>query len=141
MKKCTKCGKDVVSFQNKSKRCQPCRTAAHRDYCQRVGYHKKRYAKESVAERERHLVKKYGVTLVVYDAMLKAQNGCCAICGKTQSKAFDVDHCHVTGKVRGLLCSTCNRLIGYAKDDPRILQAALRYIVPQVAAEFIKAIM
>ena len=71
MKKCTKCGKDVVSFQNKSKRCQPCRTAAHRDYCQRVGYHKKRYAKESVAERERHLVKKYGVTLVVYDAMLK----------------------------------------------------------------------
>lgn len=70
-----------------------------------------------------------------YDKLLKLQNDSCAMCkGQNQTtrngkiKRFSIDHCHKTGKVRGLLCSFCNSLIGYAKDDTTILQAAIDYL-------------
>lgn len=125
---CTLCGKESEKFYRKSKRCQACRTAYLRDYCKRTQYHKKRYAKESIAERERHLIKKYNVTLADYDSMFKNQNGQCAICGKVQESAFDVDHCHKTGEVRGLLCTNCNRMIGHAHDDTGRLIKAANYL-------------
>jgi len=73
----------------------------------------------------------YGVTPEIYERMLAKQNGKCAICGTTspgKNKSFSVDHCHSTGLVRGLLCSNCNALLGYAKDKQSVLLAAVTYL-------------
>ena len=81
--------------------------------------------------------KRYGVTKQAYTDMYIAQGGKCAICGtadpgsraaKDGSKSFCVDHCHTTGKVRGLLCFKCNTGIGNFKDNPKYLQAAIDYL-------------
>lgn len=86
--------------------------------------------------RERHLRKSYGLTTEEYQAMVQQQNNCCAICGKEEIrrlpdgnlKPLSVDHCHVTGEVRALLCNDCNATIGFAKDDITILQNAIKYL-------------
>ena len=57
------------------------------------------------------------------------QNNLCAICKSPEKhKRFALDHNHVTGKVRGLLCQQCNMAIGLLKDDPKIVRAAAEYI-------------
>ncbi len=80
---------------------------------------------------------KYNITSDDYDRMFKEQDGCCAICGKHQSenqsrKGRDIplfiDHDHITGKIRGLLCSNCNSVLGYAHDDKDILKNAIDYL-------------
>lgn len=70
----------------------------------------------------------YGITLAQYENMLTAQNGKCAICQKS-SERLDVDHCHTTGKIRGLLCVDCNyRLLGLVQDDSERLRRAADYV-------------
>lgn len=73
-----------------------------------------------------------GVCNVKYDEMLVKQHGKCAICGSTLNSSrytkFAVDHCHKTGKVRGLLCTSCNTALGLMKDSPERLQAAAKYL-------------
>lgn len=78
----------------------------------------------------------YNMTLEDYNILVKQQNGLCAICGtvETTSNQFGprslcVDHDHKTGKVRGLLCSQCNHLLGNAKDNIEILQKARVYLL------------
>jgi Recombination endonuclease VII len=68
----------------------------------------------------------YGITLLQYEDMCVQQDNMCASCGKTE-KLF-IDHCHTTGKIRGLLCRYCNSLIGFAKDDPEMLRRAAIYV-------------
>lgn len=65
-------------------------------------------------ERRRdRLREKFGITVEQYDRMLAAQDGACAICGKPPTRiALAVDHCHETGVVRALLCTTCNTMLG-----------------------------
>ena len=109
-------------------RCKACKTAAHREYRKERGYDAVRYWKNPTAERERHLVRKYGVTLTDYASMLASQDGECAVCGKKQERAFDVDHDHATGAVRGLLCTSCNRMIGHSGDSPERLRSAAAYL-------------
>lgn len=74
---------------------------------------------------------KYGVTREQYDAMLKAQSNACAICGRdqsTMSKSMSVDHCHISKKVRGLVCQRCNVFIGYIETRPDILPKVRMYL-------------
>ncbi len=79
---------------------------------------------------------KYGLTPADYQDMLVAQGGGCAICGIAQSQIWkenwnhplEVDHCHDTGKVRGLLCSSCNVSLGRFKHDPDLLRRAAEYV-------------
>lgn len=76
---------------------------------------------------------KYGISEIKFQAMLREQAGCCAICGDEFSKAVPmlhacVDHCHATGKIRGLLCKSCNLGIGRLKDSPIRLQKAISYL-------------
>lgn len=59
------------------------------------------------------------------------QEGRCAICNRTEEEAgstFHLDHCHTTGKLRGLLCGKCNRGIGYLNDDVKLLSSAIDYL-------------
>ena len=56
------------------------------------------------------------------------QNGACAICGIVSQKPLHVDHNHSTGRVRGLLCTRCNSMIGYARDSVTLLQKGIEYL-------------
>ena len=87
-------------------------------------------------ERNNHLLRNYGVTLADIISLLRIQQYKCAICGK-RLKAFGkinkvptayVDHCHNTGKIRGLLCNTCNQGIGFLKHSPELFVQAVRYL-------------
>lgn len=72
-------------------------------------------------------LKKYGLSMKQYQTMQSEQEGCCAICG-IKPKLLNVDHCHQTGKVRGLLCRHCNHMLGNAKDNGAILEAGMVYL-------------
>jgi hypothetical protein len=83
--------------------------------------------------RATHL-RRYGLTDEQYTHLFLAQEGRCAICGAdhaqsaTTEKWLYVDHCHATGKVRGLLCNHCNRGLGAFQDKVEFLQNALAYL-------------
>ncbi len=83
--------------------------------------------------KHRVLVRKYGITIEEYEQMLKDQNGVCKICKGPDpaGKDFAVDHCHVTGKVRGLLCQNCNTSLGLMKDSHVNLSNAINYLSQQ----------
>lgn len=77
----------------------------------------------------------YGLTEADYNHMLAAQNGRCAICRELEIEKikdkvlrFAVDHNHVTGKVRGLLCRRCNRAIGLLRENTVYIRAAADYL-------------
>jgi coenzyme F420-reducing hydrogenase beta subunit len=143
MKQCSRCKLTQPDDQfwierrrNKlGSRCKSCSREVAREWrAKNPDAEKKRYKLNRQSVRERHLVKKYGVSLAEYERMFTEQGGKCAICKKQQTRSFDVDHCHSTGQVRGLLCTSCNRMVGHAGDDPERLIAAAAYLVPQQAA-------
>lgn len=79
--------------------------------------------------RNRHLIRKYGITLEDQRRMQEAQDHKCKICCEIiTEKNLHVDHCHKTGRIRGLLCRRCNRAIGLLKDDPTVLYSAIGYL-------------
>lgn len=92
-------------------------------------------------EWERHARKhwlrtRYNLTTNQYDQMVAAQNNRCPICLVCFSDLHDsrgfrphVDHCHATGKARGILCGSCNRGLGNFRDDPAVLERALLYLL------------
>lgn len=80
--------------------------------------------------------KRYGITAEEYQAMFDKQAGVCAICGNAETTVqrgviarLSVDHDHVTGKVRGLLCQQCNHGLGHFKDNTEILSNAIDYLM------------
>ena len=96
-----------------------------------VAYRKKMY--DPVKNRGYEYKNKFGITLYDYNRMLKLQNNRCAICNGTATgnrrwSNLSVDHCHATGKVRGLLCNHCNIGIGHMKDDVELLEKAIDYL-------------
>lgn len=88
----------------------------------------KRWAQEHLSQiRDSKLKRQYGISSTDYQQMYNSQNGCCAIC-KEAHDLLDVDHCHTSGKVRGLLCRNCNHGLGKFKDSVEFLQAAIQYL-------------
>jgi len=81
---------------------------------------------------ELHMKRNYGLEFKDYDAMLLKQKGLCAICDSKppshHKKRLNIDHCHVSGRVRGLLCDACNRALGLFKDSPDVLLKAISYL-------------
>ena len=145
-KKCIDCKKtkDISEFfyRNKKKgykqsRCKKCLTRVNNEYRkdnkEKIQLIKKReYRKNEGRYRDYNLKRTYGISLEDYNKTLEKQEGNCYICKskKTTRKnnRLDVDHCHKTGKVRGLLCSYCNSLIGNCKESIDILQNAIEYL-------------
>lgn len=87
----------------------------------------------ALAQSRVRKLKRYALTPESYAAMLAAQGGRCKICGSTKAVrtgegSFSVDHCHETGKVRGLLCRRCNAALGGFRDSPELLEMALVYL-------------
>lgn len=83
------------------------------------------------------LKKNFGITLEYYYSLLENQNYNCAICKQKETKidprsglpfALAVDHCHNSGKIRGLLCMKCNRALGLLEDDSERLRNAADYL-------------
>ena len=81
------------------------------------------------AATRRHRLKTYGLTNELMEAMLIRQGNSCAICHKDfYDGVFVVDHCHIRGHVRGLLCYRCNSAIARFSDRPELLESAARYL-------------
>lgn len=85
--------------------------------------------------RKVKLKQRYGLSVEQFDEMVQQQRGQCVICGTSEpGNRFNkpgrwyVDHCHATGKVRGLLCAKCNAGLGFFGDDPVRLLKAAEYI-------------
>lgn len=81
--------------------------------------------------KERHLKSYYGITVAEYNILFEVQNGCCAICGVHDSigkRHLSVDHSHITGRVRGLLCGNCNSILGFSKDQIDVLKRSIEYL-------------
>lgn len=72
--------------------------------------------------------KKYGITIEETNLLLKKQDNKCGICKKDISIDFCIDHCHMIGIVRGILCDACNGGLGLFKDDPILLKEAADYL-------------
>jgi len=128
---CKKCDieKNLDGFYGKSHKCRECTLA------------EKKANHDPVAARERNLMERYGMTLEDYVLMSEGQNHKCLICHTTDPakggrksgkggamKHFCVDHDHETGKVRGLLCYSCNRIIGMIEENPEWCDRAVTYL-------------
>ena len=93
---------------------------------------KKAYSSEK--NKRNKIVSRYGISIDDYNVMFDVQNGCCAICNTHQSnlkRSLAVDHCHTSGKVRGLLCTICNTGIGQFKDSVVFLNSAIAYLTKE----------
>jgi Recombination endonuclease VII len=91
-------------------------------------YRERQLELERFWRRRMYFREVYGITLEDYDIMLARQNGACAICSRIPDKRLAVDHCHTSGKVRGLLCAKCNSGLAFYEDNPRYLLAAVSYL-------------
>lgn len=139
VKFCRQCSteKEISQFYTSSGRpagyCNPCRVENQREA------RAKNHAKFRETERRSKLRVAYGISTEDYDRMLATQDSCCAICGSKNSgsrvykftgktKRFSVDHCHTTGKVRGLLCTRCNRALGLVDGNVDTLMKMISYL-------------
>jgi hypothetical protein len=116
-RKCGKCGGPVAHKTGRPV-CGSCR----------VDDRSRPYRAEYMLE---YTLRQYGLTVADYDRMLAVQDGRCAICRSDTPLGrgrWHIDHDHVTGQFRGLLCNNCNRGIGYFGDDDATLSAAAEYI-------------
>lgn len=140
MKTCSVCKKEqpldnYYNYKNtkdgKSYRCKECDNKARQKWT------RDNRERSSLSSRSRNLKYKYGITLDDYQKLLSKQEGKCGCCGVAENTAnfgvnvslsFAVDHCHETGKVRGLLCNQCNRAVGMLGDTPEGVEKALNYL-------------
>ena len=129
-----------------SKTCPRCKTDKPLSRFGFSGYIKKdgqkslnSYCKD--CQNELRVQRKFGVSYEEYKVMLKKQRGCCANlgCKATSPRApgrqrFYIDHCHSTGKIRGLLCHSCNLALGHIKDDTNKLKGLIEYLNDQTTS-------
>lgn len=140
LKTCQRCKtqKDVSSeFYTKARfHKYPTSLAGYDSHCKecvaldREDYLKSNPQAKAAADRKQHL-KKYGLTPESYNEMFSKQKGCCAGCNRHQTefnRNLVVDHNHETGKVRGLLCISCNLMIGYAQEETKTLYNLIEYL-------------
>jgi hypothetical protein len=160
-KKCGKCGRTLPTSDFHVRRRKGCRDSLQ-SWCKACQLERHNAWKEKNRERylasrrrrrrdrleagsqevRRQILCKYGLTLEQYSEMLAKQGGCCAICGLPERArnqhgqlSLSVDHSHTSGRVRGLLCRSCNTILGMAKENAGVLERAIDYIVRDVAED------
>jgi hypothetical protein len=105
-----------------------------KDYYHNKGGKQKKKEYYLKTKRDIILKNRYGIDETIYNELFASQKGLCAICRADYNGAtrnLDVDHDHKTGLIRGLLCNSCNRGIGYLQDDPVIVEDAAEYLKKQ----------
>jgi len=115
--------------------CKPCKRDRNKLNREKRGEGWLNYRREDNRKRVKekrcfHLRKTYGITLKEWERIFKEQGYKCKIC-QTQEKpsmGWHTDHNHSTGKVRGILCHSCNTGLGKFRDDIKILEAAVSYL-------------
>jgi len=130
---CTLCGRDKpLGEYSKRKNSEPwLKSACKECHRTRAKAYWKRNPLPKEVQRERNLKKSFGIGIAQYNELLSAQGGLCAICGSdtcVTGRNLAVDHNHVTGKIRGLLCHPCNTAIGLLRDDKETLLKAIMYL-------------
>lgn len=104
----------------------------------KMEYQKKWREKNPLNVKHSILKHKFGIYIDDYYHMLREQNETCAICKQPETvrnnwsptgvRSLSIDHCHTSGKIRGLLCYRCNMMLGYAKDNAETLSIAIEYL-------------
>lgn len=84
-------------------------------------------ARNRLKLRDQQLFYKFGINLETFNKMLVTQDNRCAICQRAPGRLV-VDHDHVSGRVRALLCDSCNHVLGFARESEEILEAAIHYL-------------
>lgn len=115
-------------IKNPEKQREVLRKSRQKNYEKRLAGNRRWCRDNPEAVEAMRLRSRYKLTATEYDKMLRTQAGRCAICDLAMRIPF-VDHCHSTGKVRGLLCSQCNSGIGMFEDNPGLLEKAFVYLV------------
>ena len=90
-----------------------------------------KYVKPNAKRTMKHYrIRKYGITVEDYEAMVLKTEGCCYICDSPPppTKSNSIDHDHKTGKVRGILCHRCNTALGLLEDSVATLKRAITYL-------------
>lgn len=144
MKTCRQCGltKSLNDFYNESRvkdgkqaRCKICHGKATEKYRKENPdvYRKaslKNWNSLKAEQRQERWIKRYGITAKDYKKLFDKQKGVCQICkNPCSSRQFlSVDHCHKTGKVRGLLCVKCNTALGMLNDNVSYFKSAIEYL-------------
>lgn len=106
--------------------CKPCVSEFNRRW--RAANPDKKRAQKKRYDRKHDLMRNYGLTPEQYETMLATQSGACRICERPSVQTLAVDHCHITGRVRGLLCVSCNLGLGNFRDDTGFLARAIEYL-------------
>jgi hypothetical protein len=123
--RCMTCGvrKPISEFTPRKDRngvpissCRPCMSRISRDY------------NASDVGKDRRYARKYGVSLEWYQSEVRRLKGRCPLCLLIPVDRLVIDHCHVSNKVRGLLCKTCNVGIGLLRDDEHTMRRAADYV-------------
>lgn len=127
-KTCVECKTEYKAHS--SKYCLPCRKNKWRN-----GAGAERPSNSARSRRNQMLKRVYGIAIEQVDALYASQDGKCAICEahkpsefKSMKHSLVVDHDHVTGRVRGLLCQTCNSGMGQLRDSVDLLKKAIKYL-------------
>lgn len=131
MPACSKCEFELI--RTKSGNCKQCQKIWMRENKDRVNKSKDKFYKQNPEYNRAYKLKsRYGLTLEAFTELLKSQNYKCAICDSNTTKrkkdTWIVDHCHKTGKVRGILCHKCNIAIAFLEDDPELMDKAKEYL-------------
>lgn len=136
MKLCKTCNttKTIESFAKRPgtpdglrQQCRDCVNKKARENPNRGAWHKKNIEKVKKNNRAALLKRHYGMSLEDYNKMYTTQKGVCKICSEHDEKLV-VDHCHKTGKIRGLLCNSCNLGLGAFRDSVKSLKNAIKYL-------------
>lgn len=122
---CETCGS--ITERDARNRCRPCCARVERDRAFTRAWRKRAWrAANPDKQRAEDRRKNYGLDAAGFDALFAAQHGVCLIC--RVSDATSVDHCHATGRIRGILCRACNAGLGLLRDDPALVRAAAAYL-------------
>lgn len=124
---CSSCNeeKTINQFEKGRNVCRKCRAKQHKN---RYNKNPDKHIKYVINKR---LKKKYNLTYDDKLNLLYKQNNQCAICKTINpgKKGWQIDHCHTTNEIRGILCSSCNLGLGLFKDNIKILWNAIKYLL------------